>query len=58
MRMTAAQKERIDQLSYTEMVRIWTFAPNGNPMFPGSAGKYFDESMRRKGRDASIVNKN
>ncbi len=52
--MTAAQKERIDQLSYTEMVRIWTFAPNGNPMFPGNAGKYFDESMRRKERAINL----
>lgn len=46
--MTRIQKERIDRMSYEQMVRIHRFAPLGNPMFQGKAGDYFNTSMRRK----------
>jgi len=46
--MTLTQKERIDRMSYGQMLRIWSFSPSGNPMFQGKAGEYFNTSMRRK----------
>ena len=42
--MTGIQKERIDRMSYEEMLRIWRFAPFGNPMFQGKAGDYFTKN--------------
>lgn len=46
--MDRIQKERIDRMSYEQMLRIWRFAPLGNPIFQGKAGDYFNTSMRRK----------
>lgn len=46
--MTQTQKERIDRMSYEQMLRIWRFAPLGSPVFQGKTGDYFNASMRRK----------
>lgn len=40
-------KERIDRMSYEQMLRIKCFSPLGNPMFPEV---YFNASMQRKKR--------
>lgn len=43
--MNKTQKERIDRMSYEQMLRIWSFSPCGNPIFPED---YFNTSMDRK----------
>lgn len=46
--MTRIQKERIDRMSYGQMLRIWSFSPCGNPIFKGVAEDYFNTTMYRK----------
>ncbi len=46
--MTDATKNMIDNMSYTEMLSRWRFAPAGDPMFVGESGKYFAEVMKKK----------
>ena len=41
-------KDRIDHMSYTEMLSKWRFAPVGDPMFQGEIGDYFSMVMGKK----------
>jgi len=47
--MTEEMKQRIDAMSQFEMARTWRFAPVGDPLLQGEAGKYFTESFQKKG---------
>lgn len=41
-------KDKIDSMSYEEMLREWRFSEIPNPLFEGDAGKYFAYHMERK----------
>lgn len=46
--MTPEQKKTIDEMSYTQMLSLWRFAPVGHPMFEGDTGEYFSKVMKEK----------
>lgn len=39
-------KQEIDAMTYEEMLRIWRFAPSGDPRCAGEVGKYLSERMK------------
>ena len=41
-------KREIDSMTYEKMLRLWRFAPLGDPMFQGETGQYFSEVMKEK----------
>lgn len=41
-------KDKIDKMSYEQMLYTWRFAPVGSPMFTGEAGEYFKTVMLEK----------
>jgi len=43
-------KEWIDNASYEELLRMWRFAPPGDPFFVGEMGEYYSMKIaeRRK----------
>jgi len=41
-------KKEIDRMNYEDMLRLWRFAPAGDPMFKGEVGEYYRETMKRK----------
>lgn len=43
MPLTPAIKQRIDKMTYEEMLRKWRTAPVGDPMFTGETGVYFSQ---------------
>lgn len=49
--MTQQQKDWIDGATYRQMLERNRFAPVGDPMFTGEAGKYFGEVMARKRKE-------
>ncbi len=42
-------KARIDALTQEEMARKWRYAPVGDPMFQGTAGRYFERRFKELG---------
>lgn len=46
--MTLSQKETIDNMGYEEMLRLWRFAPCGEPLFTGDTGDYYAKIMAEK----------
>lgn len=46
MNIPAHIKERIDRMTYEEMLREWRFAPAGAPLFQGEVGDYFAARMK------------
>jgi len=46
--MTPSQKAWIDGANYYDMLRLWRFAPAGDPMFSGETGKYYAEIMAKR----------
>lgn len=44
----AHTKERIDNMDYESMLRLWRNSPVGEPLFQGETGEYFTEVMRKK----------
>jgi len=52
--MTPEQKKRIDEMPYEDMLRMWRFAPVGDPAFQGDDGVYFRDVMTTK-RNADPV---
>lgn len=48
MELTQEVKNRIDGMTYQEMLSKWRFAPSGDSIFQGDSGKYFSEVMNRK----------
>lgn len=45
MDLTLKNKEKIDGLSYEQLLSRWRFAPVGDPWFQGETGKYWGERM-------------
>lgn len=41
-------KERIDAMTYEELLRHWRYAPSGDPLFKGETGKYYHQVMEQK----------
>ena len=41
-------KDRIDNVTYGQLLSWWRFTEIGNPMFTGETGEYFREVMARK----------
>lgn len=46
--MTNEQKAWIDTASYEALLSHWRFAPVGDSIFQGEAGKYYKQVMARK----------
>jgi hypothetical protein len=47
--MTLERKSEIDAMFYIEMLRLWRFAPLGDPLFNNSEeSNYFCEVMKTK----------
>jgi hypothetical protein len=46
-------KNKIDNMSYSEMLSEWRFSPSGNSLFEGEAGSYFSYSMNEKKKKLS-----
>lgn len=55
--MTEQQRKRIDQMSQREMAKLWRFAPVGEPLLQGDAGKHFAEVFARKGGMTPAISK-
>lgn len=55
--MTNDMKDRIDSLTREEMARKWRFAPIGDPMFQGDAGKYFGKRFDELGGFSPEISK-
>ncbi len=55
--MDAALKAQIDALTRIEMARLHRFAPAGEPMFKGEAGRYFAERFARLGGMSPAISK-
>lgn len=54
MELTPENKAQIDEMSYSQLLSHWRFAPIGDPWFQGETGKYWSERMhelREKGAD-------
>lgn len=45
MKLTQENKDHIDGLSLTELLRKWRHAPIGDPWIEGETGKYWGERM-------------
>jgi len=46
--MTPSEKDRIDNMDYESMLRLWRNAPVGHPMFSGDTGQYYSKVMAEK----------
>ena len=46
--MDKETKDRIDEMCYEEMLRLWRNAPVGHYMFQGDTGDYFTQRMAEK----------
>ena len=46
--MTTEQKQWIDEADYQTLLGRWRSAPAGDPIFVGSAGKYYTQVMAEK----------
>lgn len=45
MVLTPENKAQIDAMPFIELLRLWRFAPVGDPWFQGETGKYWGERM-------------
>jgi hypothetical protein len=45
MELTSENKERIDKMSYTQLLSHWRFASVGDPWFQGETGAYWSDKM-------------
>jgi len=43
--LTPEMKNKIDAMSYRDLLTLWRFSPAGNPMFVGEVGEYFASRM-------------
>lgn len=46
-------KQKIDDMSYIDMLSLWRHAPLGNPLFLGETGKYYTKVMKQKRSEIS-----
>lgn len=46
MILSPTNKNEIDKLDLVELLRIWRFAPPGDPRMQGETGKYIAERMQ------------
>jgi len=60
MDLTPENKEKIDSMSYEQLLSKWRFAPVGDPWFQGETGHYWGKRMaelRAKGADHVAASK-
>lgn len=46
MKLTPELKQKIDNMSYMQLLTKWRHAPIGDVMFSGESARYFTERMR------------
>ena len=46
MNLTDKIKQKIDAMSYEQLLSGWRFAPAGDPMFQGASGNYWGQRMK------------
>jgi len=51
--MTPEQKDKIDNMSYEQMLSLWRNAYVGHPMFHNDVGDYFSKVMNEKRQQIS-----
>jgi len=57
-KLTPQTKQKIDSMSYAQLLYEWRFASLGNDMFQGETGAYFQEKMAERKKaftDAELV---
>ena len=42
------QKEWIDNASYYELLKLWRFAPSGEPKLQGEVGRYYSIMLNQR----------
>jgi hypothetical protein len=47
MKLTPEVKTEIDERSYESLLRLWRFAPSGEPMFEGESGEYYKDRLAK-----------
>lgn len=45
--LTAERREKIDSMSYEDLLRHWRHAPVGDPWFQGETAEYWEGRMRQ-----------
>ena len=45
MDLTPENKQKIDAMSYDQLLHRWRYSPVGEPWFQGETGKYWGEHM-------------
>lgn len=45
MKLTKENKQKIDRMSYEELLKGWRFAPVGDVWFQGETGNYWSKRM-------------
>lgn len=55
MRLTEELKEKIDRMSYKEMLTLYRFTPSGDPLFEGASGDYFLIRKKEKAEKVDVV---
>jgi len=46
-----ARKVQIDEMTYTEMLRVWRFADSENELIQGEIGRYFAKKITEKRKE-------
>jgi hypothetical protein len=59
MQLTEKSKNKIDNMSLEELLRVWRFAPLGDPWMEGETGDYISKRMKelKKQENFSLVSK-
>jgi len=47
--------QKIDKMTYTQMLSMWRFSEVGNPMLSGEIGEYFKQVMNEKRSECDHV---
>lgn len=48
MNLTKENKEKIDAMSYEQLLEHWRFAPAGDPWLCGQTGEYWKDAMHTR----------
>lgn len=51
MELTKEVKQMIDNMTYSELLQRWRFAPVGDTVFQGETGEYYCQVMAQKRKE-------
>lgn len=55
--MNKEQKQRIDNMTRSQLCYMWRFAPVGEPLLQGDTGDYFAKVLKDKGGFSPEISK-